>query len=85
MTKDLGLAQDAATRSQAATPLGSLAHQVGCQYQQTKNVFGVSFGIVWKMRTFFLHIQIQILLKTLYKIGLNYKYQYFNFTFILFS
>ena len=28
MTKDLGLAQDAATRAQAATPLGSLAHQV---------------------------------------------------------
>jgi len=28
MTKDLGLAQDAATRTQAATPLGSLAHQV---------------------------------------------------------
>ena len=29
MTKDLGLAQDAATRAQSATPLGSLAHQVG--------------------------------------------------------
>ena len=28
MTKDLGLAQDAATRVQAATPLGSLSHQV---------------------------------------------------------
>lgn len=28
MTKDLGLAQDAATRAQAATPLGSLAHQI---------------------------------------------------------
>jgi len=28
MTKDLGLAQDAATRTQAATPLGSLAHQM---------------------------------------------------------
>ncbi len=28
MVKDLGLAQDAATRVQAATPLGSLAHQV---------------------------------------------------------
>lgn len=28
MTKDLGLAQDAATRAQAATPLGSLAHQM---------------------------------------------------------
>jgi len=28
MTKDLGLAQDAATRSAAATPLGSLAHQI---------------------------------------------------------
>ena len=28
MTKDLGLAQDAATRAQSATPLGSLAHQV---------------------------------------------------------
>ena len=28
MTKDLGLAQDAATRAQAATPLGSLAPQV---------------------------------------------------------
>ena len=28
MTKDSGLAQDAATRAQAATPLGSLAHQV---------------------------------------------------------
>jgi len=28
MTKDLGLAQDAATRTKAATPLGSLAHQI---------------------------------------------------------
>jgi len=28
MTKDLGLAQDAATRAQAATPLGSLSHQI---------------------------------------------------------
>lgn len=28
MTKDLGLAQDAATRAQAATPLGSLSHQL---------------------------------------------------------
>lgn len=28
MTKDLGLAQDAATRTKAATPLGSLAHQL---------------------------------------------------------
>jgi len=28
MTKDLGLAQDAATRTQAATPLGSLSHQI---------------------------------------------------------
>ena len=28
MVKDLGLAQDAATRVQAATPLGSLAHQL---------------------------------------------------------
>jgi len=28
MTKDLGLAQDAATRAQASTPLGSLAHQI---------------------------------------------------------
>merc|ERR550539_699007 len=28
MTKDLGLAQDAATRAQSATPLGSLAHQI---------------------------------------------------------
>lgn len=28
MAKDLGLAQDAATRAQAATPLGSLAHQI---------------------------------------------------------
>jgi len=28
MTKDLGLAQDAATRAQAAAPLGSLAHQI---------------------------------------------------------
>ena len=28
MTKDLGLAQDAATRAQTATPLGSLSHQV---------------------------------------------------------
>jgi len=28
MTKDLGLAQDAATRVQAATPLGSLSHQI---------------------------------------------------------
>jgi len=28
MTKDLGLAQDAATRAQTATPLGSLAHQI---------------------------------------------------------
>ena len=28
MTKDLGLAQDAATRAQAAAPLGSMAHQV---------------------------------------------------------
>ena len=28
MVKDLGLAQDAATRAQAATPLGSLAHQI---------------------------------------------------------
>ena len=32
MTKDLGLAQDAATRTQAATPLGSLAHQVISQF-----------------------------------------------------
>jgi len=32
MTKDLGLAQDAATRSQAATPLGSLSHQVQLNY-----------------------------------------------------
>jgi len=28
MTKDLGLAQDAATRTKAATPLGSVAHQM---------------------------------------------------------
>jgi len=28
MTKDLGLAQDAATRTKAATPLGSMAHQM---------------------------------------------------------
>jgi len=28
MTKDLGLAQDAATRAGSATPLGSLAHQI---------------------------------------------------------
>lgn len=28
MTKDLGLAQDAATRVQAPTPLGSSAHQI---------------------------------------------------------
>jgi len=28
MTKDLGLAQDAATRAQSPTPLGSLAHQM---------------------------------------------------------
>eukprot|EP00088_Acartia_fossae_P044066 TRINITY_DN4670_c0_g1_i2.p1 TRINITY_DN4670_c0_g1~~TRINITY_DN4670_c0_g1_i2.p1 ORF type:complete len:342 (+),score=89.46 TRINITY_DN4670_c0_g1_i2:54-1028(+) len=28
MTKDLGLAQDAATRAGAATPLGSLSHQI---------------------------------------------------------
>jgi len=28
MTKDLGLAQDAATRAHTATPMGSLAHQV---------------------------------------------------------
>lgn len=28
MTKDLGLAQDAATRTNAATPLGSVAHQM---------------------------------------------------------
>lgn len=28
MVKDLGLAQDAATRTRSATPLGSLAHQI---------------------------------------------------------
>ena len=28
MVKDLGLAQDAATRSKTATPMGSLAHQI---------------------------------------------------------
>ena len=28
MVKDLGLSQDAATRTQSATPLGSLAHQL---------------------------------------------------------
>ncbi len=28
MVKDLGLAQDAATRVKAAAPLGSLAHQI---------------------------------------------------------
>ena len=37
MTKDLGLAQDAATRAQAATPLGSLAHQVGINF--FRNIF----------------------------------------------
>ena len=30
MSQDLGLAQDAATRTKAATPLGSVAHQVFC-------------------------------------------------------
>ena len=35
MTKDLGLAQDAATRAQAATPLGSLAHQVNILFPLT--------------------------------------------------
>ena len=28
MCKDLGLAQDAATKAQAPTPLGSLSHQI---------------------------------------------------------
>ena len=39
MTKDLGLAQDAATRTQAATPLGSLAHQVILNFQTLHNLF----------------------------------------------
>ena len=34
MSQDLGLAQDAATRTKAATPLGSMAHQV--KLKQTK-------------------------------------------------
>merc|ERR1711892_278908 len=46
MTKDLGLAQDAATRAQAATPLGSLSHQiyrVMCNAGYAEKVFSSAF------------------------------------------
>ena len=44
MTKDLGLAQDAATRAQAATPLGSLAHQVNWEVEGKGHVRVLGFS-----------------------------------------
>ena len=48
MTKDLGLAQDAATRAQSATPLGSLAHQVRSRIFENvllQKILGRSIGM----------------------------------------
>jgi len=54
MTKDLGLAQDAATRTQAATPLGSLAHQmyrVMCNAGYAEKDFSSAFKFIREQET----------------------------------
>jgi len=51
MTKDLGLAQDAATRAGAATPLGSLSHQIYrtmCNNGFAEKDFSAAFQFIQK-------------------------------------
>jgi len=48
MTKDLGLAQDAATKSQTPTPLGSLAHQIYRIMSNSDEYAGKDFSSVFQ-------------------------------------
>jgi len=48
MTKDLGLAQDAATSTKSPTPLGSLSHQLYRMLCQQSHLSDKDFGVIYQ-------------------------------------